>query len=111
MDEIKILKERSVPNNLEKPSGLPFYEELTETRKQLEDRVRQRPELHLLMAVAIGYLLQIIPFRSLLALAVMLCLVLARPVLLLVCTFQLATYMRKGSNSGAVSGNSSVRAL
>jgi hypothetical protein len=103
MDEIKTPKERSVPNNLGKPSGLPFFEELTEARKQLEERVRQTPELHLLMALAIGYLLQIIPFRSLLALAVKLCLILVRPVLLLVCAFQLAKYAIQSSNSGSLS--------
>jgi hypothetical protein len=103
MDEIKTPKERSVPNNLEKPSGLPFIAEWTEARKRLEERVRQRPELHLLMALAIGYLLQIIPFRSLLALAVKLCLILVRPVLLLVCALQLAKYAIQRSNSGSLS--------
>jgi hypothetical protein len=96
MDEIKTPKEGSAPNNLEKPPGRPFSEEWTQARKQLEDRVRQRPELHLLMALAIGYLLQIIPFRSLLALAVKLCLILARPVLFLFCAFKLSKYISKG---------------
>ena len=52
------------------------------------------------MALAVGYLLQIIRFRSLLVLVVKLCLILARPVLFLVCAFQLAKYMIKASNSG-----------
>jgi hypothetical protein len=42
--------------------------------------------------------LQIIPFESLLLLAIKL----ARPILFLVCAFQLAKYMNKGSNSSAV---------
>jgi hypothetical protein len=101
MDEIKTPEER---NNPEKPSRLPFSEEWTEAWKQLEERVRQRPRLHLLMALAIGYLLQIIPFRSLLQLALLkLCLILVRPILFLACAFQLAKYMSKSSNSGAVS--------
>jgi hypothetical protein len=100
MDEIKTSEER---NNPEKPSGRAFSDEWTEAWKQLEDRVRQRPGLHLLMALAIGYLMQIIPLRNLLVLAAKLCLIVARPVLFLVCAFQLAKYMSKGSNSGAVS--------
>jgi hypothetical protein len=95
MDETMTPKEGSASNNPEKPSGWPFSEEW----KQLEERVRQRPGPHLLMVLAIGYLLQIIPFRSLLVLAVKLCLILARPALFLVCAFQLIKYMRTGSKS------------
>jgi hypothetical protein len=47
MDEIKTPEEGSMPNNFEKPSGRPFSEEWTEVRKQLEERVRQRPGPHL----------------------------------------------------------------
>jgi hypothetical protein len=103
MDEKETPKEGSMPNNPEKPSGPLFSEQWAEAWQQLEERVRQQPGLHLLMALAIGYLLQIIPFRSLLVLAGKLCLMLARPVLLLVCAFQLAKYVRKGSSSGSVS--------
>jgi hypothetical protein len=92
MDEIKTL------NNPEK-SSRPFSEEWTEAWKQLEERARQRPGPHLLMAFAIGYLLQIIPFENLLVLAVKL----VRPILFLVCAFQLAKYISKRSNSGVVS--------
>ena len=103
MDEIKTPEEGSTANKPEKPRGRLFSEEWTEAWKQLEERVRQRPGPHLLMALAIGYLLQMIPFRSLLVLAVKLCLILVRPVLFLVCAFQLAKYMSKSANSGAVS--------
>jgi hypothetical protein len=89
MDEIETL------NNQTK-SRWPFSEKWTKAWKQLEEQVRQRPGPHLLIAFAIGYFLQIIPFESLLVLAVKL----ARPVLFLVCAFQLAKYVRKGSNSG-----------
>ena len=85
-------------NNPEKPSAWPFSEEWTEAWKQLEERIRQDPLQHLLMALVIGYLLQIIPFRSFLVLG----LKLARPVLFLACAFQLAKYVSKGSNSRAV---------
>jgi hypothetical protein len=96
MDQIKTPEEG---NNPENPSIRPLYEKWTEAWKQLEERVRQRPGPHLLMALAIGYLLQIIPFENLLVLAVKL----ARPILFLVCAFQLAKYISKRSNSGAVS--------
>ena len=94
MDHMKTPEE---PNSSEKPGAWPFLEEWTEAWKQLEERVRQRPGPHLLMAFAIGYFLQIIPFENLLVLAVRL----ARPVLFLVCAFQVAKYISKGSNSGA----------
>ena len=54
------------------------------------------------MALAIGYLLQIIPFRRLLVLAVKLCLKLARPVLFLFCAFQLCKYISKGAPKNKV---------
>jgi len=100
MDHMKTPEE---PNGSEKPGAWPFLEEWTEAWKQLEERVRQGPRQHLLMALVIGYLLQIIPFRSLLGLALKLCLILVRPVLFLACAFQLAKYLSKGSNSGGVS--------
>ena len=90
MDEIKTL------NNPDE-SSQPFSREWTEAWKQLEEQVRQRPGPHLLMTFAIGYFLQIIPFESILLLAVRL----ARPILFLVCAFQLVKYINKG-NSGAV---------
>jgi hypothetical protein len=91
MDEIKTL------NNPDE-SSRSFSRKWTEAWKQLEQQVRQRPGPHLLMTFAIGYFLQIIPFESLLLLAVKL----ARPILFLVCAFQLAKYINKSSNSGAV---------
>jgi hypothetical protein len=91
MDEIKTL------NNPAETSRR-FSREWTEAWKQLEEQVRQRPGPHLLMTLAVGYFLQIIPFESLLLLAVKL----ARPILFLVFAFQLVKYINKGSNSGTV---------
>ena len=91
MDEIKTL------NNPDE-SSRSFSRKWTEAWKQLEEQVRERPGPHLLMAFAIGYFLQIIPLENLLVLAVRL----VRPVLFLFCAFQLAKYINKGSNSGAV---------
>jgi len=99
MDEIKTPEEGLMANNPEKPSKRIFPEEWKEAWKQLEEQVRQRPGPHLLMAFAIGYLLQIIPFENLLVLAVKL----VRPILFLVCAFQLAKYISKRSNSVPVS--------
>lgn len=103
MGEMKTPEEGSMANNPEKPSERRFPEEWKEAWKQLEERVRLRPGPHLLMALAIGYLLQIIPFRSLLVLAGKLCLILARPVLFLVCAFLLVKDVGKASSSGSVS--------
>jgi hypothetical protein len=88
--------------NPEKPAGQPFSKKWREAWKQLEERVRQRPGLHLIIALVIGYLLQIFPCRSVLVLAVKLCLKMARPILFLVCAFQLTKYVRKGSNVGVI---------
>ena len=99
MGKIKNQEER---NNPEKPLGGLFSEKWTEAWKQLEERVRQRPGPHLLLALALGYLLQIIPFRRLLVLAVKLCLKLARPVLFLFCAFKLSKYISKGAPKNKV---------
>jgi hypothetical protein len=90
-------------NNPEKPSGRLFSEKWRAAWKQLEERARQRPGPYLILALAIGYVLQIIPFRSLLVLAVKVCLILVRPVLFLVCAFLLVKNVSKGSNFGSVS--------
>ena len=101
MDEIKIPEEGSTAKKTRKPRGYLFSEDWTEAWKQLEERVGHRPGPHLLLALAIGYLLQIIPFRRLFVLAVKLCLRLAGPALFLFCAFKLFKYISKGSNSGA----------
>ena len=92
MNEIETL-------NNQKKSSWPFLKEWTKAWKQLEEQVRERPGPHLLMAFAIGYFLQIIPFENLLVLAVRL----ARPVLFLVFAFQLAKHLSKSSDSDAFS--------
>jgi len=48
MDHMKTPEE---PNSSEKPGAWPFLEEWTEAWKQLEERVRQGPRQHLLMAL------------------------------------------------------------
>ena len=63
MDELKNPEERNAP---EKSSGWPFSQKLREACEQLEERTRQRPRLYLLVALVVGYFLQLVPFRSLL---------------------------------------------
>ena len=100
MDELKNTEERNDP---EQSAGWPFSKEFAEAWERLEERTRQHPGLHLLVALLLGYLLQVIPFRSLLVLTVKLCLILARPVVFVVCALQLAKHVSKSSNSDAVS--------
>jgi hypothetical protein len=65
-----------------------------EAWKHLEERVRQGPGLHVLIAIALGYVLW-----AMLALVVKLCLRLALPILFLFCAFQ-ATLRRKLESFG-----------
>ena len=67
----------------------PFSEGWAGAWKHLEERVRQRPALHVLIAIALGYVLQAIPLRSVIVLAVKLFLKLALPILFLICAFQI----------------------
>ena len=67
-----------------------------------EAYVRDNPTKAVLMALGVGYLLQIIPFRRLLVLALKLCLKLARPVLFLLCAFQVSKYIIKGASTKKV---------
>ena len=102
MDEIKNIGEESIANNPEQPSKRLFPEEWKEAWRKLEERVRHRPGSHLLMALAIGYLLQIIPFRRLFVLAVKLCVRLAGPALFLFCAFKLFKYISEGAPKNKV---------
>jgi hypothetical protein len=95
MDELENIEERNDPK---KSAGWPFSKEWTEAWERLEERTRQQPGLHLLVALLLGYLLQVIPFRSLLMLTLKLCLILARPAVFVVCALQLAKYVSKSSN-------------
>jgi hypothetical protein len=98
MDDLKTPEEGNDPK---KSAGRSFYKDLTEAWEQLEKRTRQRPGPHLLVALVVGYFLQLVPFRSLLMVILKLCIILTRPVLLLVCAFQLLKYVSNGSHSGA----------
>ena len=98
MEQIKTLEEQ---NDAHKASARSFSEGWEEAWKHLEERVRQRPGLHVLIAIALGYVLQAISLRSVLVLAVKLCLKSALPVLFLLCAFQLAKDISKGAERGS----------
>ena len=85
MEQIKTLEQQ---DEADKAPARPFSDGWEEAWKQLEERVRQRPGLHVLIAIALGYVLQAISLRSVLVLAVKLGLKLALPVLFLFCAFQ-----------------------
>ena len=85
MEQMKTLEQH---DDAHKASARPFSERWEEAWKHLEERVRQRPGLHVLIAIALGYVLQTIPLRSVLVLAVKLCLRLALPILFLYCAIQ-----------------------
>jgi len=94
MDPIKTLEDQ---DGAHKAAVRLFAGEWKEAWEQLEERIRQRPGLHVLMAIAIGYVLQVILVRSLLVQAVKLCLRLVLPVLFLFCAFQLTKDIGNGA--------------
>ena len=100
MHDVENPEEGKVPEN---STEWPFTKELTEAWRRLEERTRRRPGPHLSVALVVGYFLQLFPFRSLLMLFLKLCLILARPALLLFCAFQLVKHVRKSSDADAAS--------
>jgi hypothetical protein len=63
--------------------------------EEIQERVRQEPGRHILGALAVGYILSVIPFRSLLIPLIRICFILVRPALLLLGVVKLAEYLRK----------------
>ena len=84
MEQIKTLEQQ---DDADRASARPFSKGWEAAWKHLEERVRQRPGLHVLIAITLGYVLQAIPLRSVLVLAVKLCLRLA-----LLCSFCFALF-------------------
>ena len=87
-DVVLVREPRESPAREYAAKWIPAWEEIRE-------RVRQEPGLHILGALAVGYILQGIPFRSLLILLIRICLILVHPTLLLLGVFKLAEYLRK----------------
>ena len=63
--------------------------------RELEATIRERPGLYFLVALAIGYLLQALPFLAFLGLIGRLCLRLVKPALLLAGAVKLAEYLNQ----------------
>jgi hypothetical protein len=67
--------------------------------QEFEARIRERPGLYFLAALAVGYLFQALPCRAFLGLIGSLCLRLVRPILFLAGAIKLAEYLLKAANS------------
>jgi hypothetical protein len=63
--------------------------------EEILERVRQEPGPHILGALAVGYILSVIPFRSLLIPLIRISLILVRPTLLLLGIVKLTEYLPK----------------
>jgi hypothetical protein len=85
------------PNILSKAPVRSFTGDWAQTWSRLEERVRQQPGTYVLMALAVGYVLQVIPFRSLLLLILRLSFILLRPAVFLFCVFLLAKEISRAS--------------
>jgi hypothetical protein len=77
----------------------PISEKWKEAWQCLEGGVRRQPGMHVLIAFALGCILQTTFLRRLLLLSVKLCLALIRPVVFLGCVLLLAGEVSKASSS------------
>ena len=66
--------------------------------QRIDAGVRQSPRPYLFGALALGYILQVIPWRALFVLIGVICLRLIRPLVFLVGAIKLAEYLRKQGN-------------
>lgn len=98
MEETKTSEEVASVSEPEKwTSVLP--DEWIQRWQQLEIRIRERPGPYLLVALAVGYVLQTIPCRALLVLIGALCLRLMKPVLFLAGAVKLTEYLNKNAKN------------
>jgi hypothetical protein len=72
----------------------------TEGWQRLDAGVRKSPRPYLLGALALGYILQVVPWRALFVLVGVICLRLMRPLLFLVGAIKLAEFLRNQANDG-----------
>jgi len=85
MEQMKTLEQQ---DGARKAAARPFSEVWEEAWRHFEERVRQQPGLHVLIAIALIFILRAIPLRRILVLAAKLCLRLALPILFLYCASQ-----------------------
>jgi hypothetical protein len=77
-------------------------ERWNEEWKRLDGRIREKPREYFLGALAVGYVLQVIPWRALFFLIGVLCLRLLRPVLMLFAAVKLVEFLEKKSSGDTV---------
>ena len=99
MEETKSSAGVSPLNDLERSSRPLLPDRIAQSWQQLEGRIRDQPGSYLFSALAIGYLLQIIPFRALLLRTGSLSLYLVRPDLFLAGAAKLLEYLRKNAKA------------
>ena len=83
----------------ERSSRPVLPDRLAQGWRQLETWIQDRPGPYIVSALAIGYLLQIIPFRALLLRTGRLSLQLVRPVLFLAGAVKLLEYLRENAKT------------
>jgi hypothetical protein len=97
MEEAKASAGVSSVNDLERSARPQLPERMAQGWQQLEAGIRDRPGSYIFSALALGYLLQFIPFRALLLRTGRFCLRLVRPVLFLAGAVKLLEYLRKNA--------------
>ena len=70
----------------------------TECWQRLDAEVRKSPRPYLFGALALGYILRVVPWRAFFMLIGVICLRLIRPLLFLVGAIKLTEYLRKHAN-------------
>jgi hypothetical protein len=90
-------------SSVREPQGFTFNWQSVEDRwaegcQRLDAEVRKSPRPYLFGALALGYILQVIPWRALFVLIGVICLRLIRPLLFLVGAIKLTEYLRKHAN-------------
>jgi len=98
MEQTKTFAEDTAAAKEPEKSRLIFSDQWVPGWRRFEAKIREHPGRYFLIALAIGYLLQALPFRALLGLIGTLCLRLAKPALFLAGAVKLAEYLNKNSN-------------
>ena len=98
MEQSKTLAEDAPAAKEPEKSGLVLSDQWVPGWQGFEAKIREDPGRYFLVALAIGYLLQALPFRAFLGLIATLCLRLVKPALFLAGAVKLAEYLNKNSN-------------
>lgn len=98
MEQTKTLSEDAPAAKEPEKSRLVLSDRWVPDWQGFEAKIREHPRRYFLVALAIGYLLQALPFRAFLGLIGTLCLRLVKPALFLAGGVKLAEYLNKKSN-------------